>query len=195
MKKTVILLIAAIIAVTAAACTEAELDAPVGMKLISDEAADYYLYVPSTWVVAQQEGLTSAYVSVSDPSNVSCARYTVKNTDIFALDTSAESSASPAVQYARNYWTGYQSDLAAALPGYMEIGEPAVAYLDGNEAVVYTYAATLSGVEYKFSAVVCVIEYQVYILTYTATAEAYQNNAESFTSIIDNFKFQKGLFE
>lgn len=191
-------LLATVLILTAlftASCTKTELDSPIGMKLASAEVADYYLYVPDSWVIAQQTGMTSAYASVSDSTNVSCACYTVKNPDIYAIDTSDDSSMSEDVLYALNFWTGYRSELTAALPGYTEIGTPSQVKLDGRDAVVYTYTATLSSVNYKFSCVVCIINYKAYLLTFTSTAEAYANHSESFTEMINHFKFQTGIFE
>ena len=119
------------------------------MKLASVDAVDYYMYVPSSWTVADQDGITSAYVSIADKSNVTCARYTISNEATFEIPADKEESKPDAVVYAENYWTGYVTELEARLPGYRLISGPISTMLNGMPAVRCRYTATLSGVAFS----------------------------------------------
>ena len=66
MKKSILCTLLASVFVFLCACTQTQTDTPSGMKLASVDAADYYMYVPSSWTVADQDGITSACVSIAD---------------------------------------------------------------------------------------------------------------------------------
>ena len=176
------------------ACAQTQTDTPSGMKLASVEAADYYMYVPDSWEIADQDGVTSAYVSIADKSNVTCARYTISNNAVF--DVPADNDKPEGVVYAENYWTGYASELEQHLPGYRLISGPVAATLDGNAAVRCKYVATFSGVNYNFDMVICIRERMfAYLLTYTADTSKYEANLPSFEKIVSEFVFQTGVLK
>lgn len=196
MKKITICIVSALSAILLCACAKTQTDTPAGMKLASVDAADYYMYVPSDWTVADQDGITSAYVSVADKSNVTCARYAVSNEATFDIPADRDADKPDAVIYAENYWTGYTSELEARLPGYRLITGPSATMLNGQPAVRCRYAATLSGVEYNFDMVICIRERMyAYLLTYTAEASKYDTNLQSFEKIITEFVFQTGVLK
>ncbi|MBQ7700516.1 MAG: hypothetical protein IJT49_09270 [Clostridia bacterium] len=194
MKKTTICILLVFVFIFLCACSKTQTDTPSGMKLASVDAVDYYMYVPSSWTVADQDGITSAYVSIADKSNVTCARYTISNEATFEIPADKEESKPDAVVYAENYWTGYVTELEARLPGYRLISGPISTMLNGMPAVRCRYTATLSGVEYNFDMVICVRERMyAYLLTYTAEASKYDTNLQSFEKIISEFVFQTGV--
>ena len=198
-KKTISYLLV-IITVCLCACARTETDAPSGMKLASVvPPADYYMYVPNDWTVADQDGITAAYVPVldnsSDKPNVTCAKYTVTNSSVFELPSDKGDKAD-ALIYAENYWEGYVSELRSFLPGYELISGPTPSLLNGLPAVRCRYTASLSGTEYTFDMVICVKERMfAYMLTYTATSDKYDTYLNSYESIIAEFVFQTGVFE
>lgn len=187
-------------------CTQTELDTPVDMKLASVEEADYYLYVPNDWVVANQTGITAAYASLTDNSNVSCCKYIIADNEdrstIFTISdpvTSEDGSeVADGIVYAKRYWNIYETDLKNTIGDYKAVGEPQNVDLDGCAAVKFTYTSTLSGTSYKHSMVVCCPSpsaSSVYLITYTATADNYDTNSDNFSKVIRNFKFQTGVLE
>ena len=196
MKKKILSILFAAVFVLLCSCTQTQTDAPSGMKLASVAAADYYMYVPNSWPVADQDGVTSAYVSIADKSNVTCARYTISNEAVFDVPANKDESKPDAVIYAENYFTGYISELEAHLPGYRLISGPTATLLNGQSAVRCRYVATVSGADYNFDMVICVRERMyAYLLTYTAEASKYETNLQSFENIISAFVFQTGVLK
>ena len=196
MKKIALLLIAAAVFSVLASCARTELETPANMKLASVEATDYYMYVPNDWIIASQDGITAAYVSVLDTSNVSCARYALTNEAVF--ETSAEDEKAE-ISYAKNYWTDYVAQLGTVLPGFTMLSGPQNALLDGHAAIRCSYSASLSGKTYKYDMVICMIvkstSAYAYLLTFTAEEAAYDTDVSFFDKIISEFRFQTGQFE
>lgn len=189
-------LLIALVFILLCSCAATQTDTPSGMKLASDAAADYYMYVPNSWTVADQDGVTSAYVSIADRSNVTCARYKISNEAVFDLPADKNENKPDAVIYAENYWTGYTSELEAHLPGYRLISGPTSTLLNGQPAVRCRYAASISGTDYNFDMVICIRERMyAYLLTYTAEAAKYDTNLQSFENIITEFVFQTGVLK
>ncbi len=196
MKKGLFCILLSAVFILLYACANTKTDAPSGMKLASVDAADYYMYVPNDWTVADQDGVTSAYVSIADKSNVTCARYAISNEAVFDLPADKDESKPDATVYAENYWRGYASELESLLPGYRLISGPVSTMLNGSPAVRCRYVATLSGTEYNFDMVICVRERMyAYMLTYTAEASKYDTNLQSFEKIISEFVFQTGVLK
>ena len=195
MKKLTVLIIASLMLFAAlVSCAKTELDAPADMKLASVPAADYYLYVPNDWIISSQDGITAAYASVTDTSNVSCARYSLTEDNAAIYENTGEDEKAE-VTYAKNYWTGYVAQLATALPGFSMISGPDTALLDGHAAVKCSYSASLSGKTYKYTMVICIKSTYAYILTFTAEEAYYEVDSAYFDKIVSEFRFQTGRFE
>ena len=174
-------------------CAKTELDAPANMKLASVAAVDYYLYVPDSWIICSQDGITAAYASVIDSSNVSCARYALTNEAVFENVNEDEKAE---ITYAKNYWTDYVSQLGSVLPGFNMLAGPTPVVLDGRAAVKCTYSATLSQKNYKYDMVICIKDrLYAYILTFTAEEANYEADSAIFEKITAEFRFQTGRFE
>ena len=174
MKKT--LIPAMLIALTTfiVSCGGDSADAPMGYKEISDEALNYHFYVPDEWITDISTGMTSAYFDGRDPSNVSITAFELDDTSINSVDA---------------YWELNEADLRLILPD-MEYVDTADCTLGGSPAKQYIYTASMSGTEYKFMQVVTIRSNEVYILTYTATAEKYDSHIEDVISMVDYFKFK-----
>ena len=177
-------------------CTQTKTDVPSGMKLASVDAADYYMYVPNEWIIADQDGVTSAYVSIADKSNVTCARYRITNEAVFDIPADRDENKADGVIYAENYWRGYTSELETHLPGYRLISGPTATLLNGSPAVRVRYISSVSGTDYNFDMVICVKERMfAYILTFTAEASKYDTNVASYEKIISEFVFHTGVIK
>lgn len=164
---------------TLAACKNSE-DTwqPAGMKLASSEDADYKLWIPESWTVDMSTGITSAYVSSADLSNISLVAMNLSGDDNYLTP--------------EDYWESYKADLAATFPdiAYDEDTANGISLLlDGTAAMKYSYTATVTGTAFHFQSVICIKNGTVYLLTYTAQPASYERNLESVQSIIDNFKF------
>ena len=62
------------------ACTQPDPDVPQGFLLAENEGADYFFYYPESWLLDRCDaGMTSAYVSEVDFSNVSVTAFTASS--------------------------------------------------------------------------------------------------------------------
>jgi len=176
---------------------------PAGMKLASTEAVDYTMYVPESWTVDVSTGIVSAYVSVSDRSNVTMTAFNLGSDDLYiSLD---------------EYWERYQGDLIATFPDicYTEAevispaettadgetipaetaapehpGYPISTVMDNTAANKYYYTATVTGVTYKFMQLVSIRAGIAYVMTYTSTPDMFDEHIEEIDKIIEYFKFE-----
>lgn len=174
MKKIIALaLVAVIAALTLVSCQKEETEAPLGFVEISSDDVTYDLFVPDEWTPDLSTGVTSAYYSGQDPSNVSLIA--------FELDGSVSSI--------EDYWAKYEPSLKAVFSDLTYVGEPEEDKLDGVPAVQYTYTATMSGTAYKFIQIVAFKDNTAYIFTYTATADKFDSHIEDVVEMLVNFKF------
>ncbi len=169
-------LLAVILAATTVfcACGRQEGEAPMGFKEISNDGVSYNLYVPDEWISDISTGVTAAYYSNVDPSNISMIAF-----DLTANDT-------PTVE---GYWEKYEPSLKTLFTDFEYVGEPDKTTLDGVEATVYTYTGTMTDVQYKIMQVVAIRNAQVYIFTYTASADKYDSHFEDVWAILGYFDF------
>lgn len=159
---------------------EVDVAVPVGMQYASSNAAYYNLFVPAEWIIDTASGSSSAYVSELDPTNVSAVRVSVPD---------------PSVTTAELYWEKYKEDFRASFTNFTVISENVKTTLSGKDACKYEYTASLTGTDYRYCSVICVLDGSVYMLTYTSIGESYEANMEDFTSICDNFMIKTGMTE
>jgi len=161
-------------------------DVPEGMKLASSDITDYYLYVPDYWTVDMSSGVTSAYVSDTDSSNISLMPFQFKN-----KAPGGEAS-----------WDSYLEDYRSVfgeisnLETYTTVSHGPFADKD-KDVLLHIYTASVSGVEYKFFQLICIYGKNAYIFTYTAKTEIIEGKDSSYYDehikeveyILDCFRF------
>ena len=174
MNKKIIPALLVALSVTLASCGSDSDSAPMGYKEISDEGLNYHFYIPDDWTTDISTGMTSAYYSGRDPSNVSVTAFELDDTSINSVDA---------------YWEINEADLKLILPDLEYVSKDDVK-LGGVDARQYIYTASMSDTDYKFMQVVAIRSNEVYILTYTATAENYDAHIEDVISMVDYFKFK-----
>lgn len=162
------------LSVVLASCSGNSGEAPMGYVEISDEALNYHFYIPNNWTADISTGMTSAYFDGRDPSNVSITAFELDDTSINSVDA---------------YWELNEADLKLILPD-MEYVDTDDCTLGGTPAKQYVYTAKLSDTEYKFMQIVAIKSNEVYIFTYTATAEKYDSHIEDVISMVDYFEFK-----
>lgn len=201
MKRITALLCSVLLCLALCSCEQKDPNVPDGMKLVETESNDYSLFVPEDWSVDMSTGVVSAYASLVDQSNVSFTGFTIKMRDLYAEtvasdDTGADAEVKGIIDV---FWESYSEDFAETFGDTMkyidengdESDSPVAVRttLGGFEANKYTYTARVTGETYKFTQVVCIEAGYVYILTYTAVTESYDEHLEDVESIIANFKF------
>ena len=201
MKKIIALVCSVILCLGLVACEQKDPDVPEGMKLVETESKDYSLFVPENWSVDMSTGVVSAYASLVDQSNISFTGFAIKMRDLYAetvasSDTGSDTEVKGLVDV---FWDDYSDDFAETFGDTMkyidengkESDSPVYVRttLGGLEANKYTYTARVTGETYKFTQVVCIEAGYVYILTYTAVTDSYDEHLEGVESIIANFRF------
>ena len=164
-------------------------NAPEGYVTASDECADYYLYVPSKWLVDTAKNSLMASARAS--------QYT-STPNVTMMPCSDDAS-----EYATigDYWSYYKGtlekvfDLAKDENGnttdkssFTLEGEPSSLKAGGRDAMKYVYTATLSGIELKYVQLIIKSGSTMHIFTYTATLDSYDE--EQVNDIINNIKFK-----
>jgi hypothetical protein len=188
-------MIARIAAVMLALCAVAALGAcqtrkddgiPDGYKLagaaesgVEDKTGDkdYYLYVPSTWTVDINNTATSAYVSASDPASVSVMTWTAS-----AADSSAEAC-----------WDNYREEFESVYSDFKEESREQIK-LDGADAISVMFIGSIGSGDgaraLRFRQVLAIKGTLVYLLTYSNSAESFDEHASEFSDIVGYFKFR-----
>lgn len=164
------------------ACSKDELNVPSGCVEISADGVGYNFYMVDTWQAGEQNGMTSAMVSDFDTSNVS----------MMGFDAGEAASA-------EEYWTQFSEEFGSVFGEmvYESNGEDTT--LGSKPAKKYIYSANLAGKEYKFMQIVCYVtntqiftsQPEVYVFTYTASPDKYDEHIEDVIYMADNIVFEK----
>ena len=170
MKKITAIILCLVAVLSLAACGN-KVNAPTGMKLASNEVSDYYFFVPQNWTVDMSTGVASAYYSETDKSNMSMTSYALEKT--MTVD---------------EYWESVKAEYSAL---FKEMSEPEVktTALDGVEAKQYTYTAKAGTRDYKVMQVFCVKNSTVYVFTFTATPEKFEEHIDKVALVLAEFRF------
>ena len=184
----VMLVILLLASFTLSACgnstTEDGVTIPVGMKQISPDTADYYLFINEDWKEDISTGVVTAYYSDNDPTNVAMM--------VFSLNTDMTYS---------EYWTSYEKEFASVYSDY-ELVDQSETLLDGVASGRFVYTGTFgdaettaegetsTAVKYKFTTIVTIKDRSIYLLTYSARDTKYDEHIEDFSDVLLNFKFK-----
>jgi len=176
------LVLACLMLVSLSACAERDPNVPEGFLLAENEGADYYFYYPQTWVLDRCDaGMTSAYVSETDFSNVSVTAFTASMQYPSLLD------------YAENYYfTQFRDNFNNLTVDRNQDGslKKSVLKIDECDAIAVNYRAAFYGEEYSFR--VWMISYNGYIYTvlYTAKTPLFETNLEMAEAVATNLQFK-----
>ncbi len=215
------ILTAVMLSAVLCSCGDIDTTVPKGYKKISEEKIGYSFYVPTEWISDISTGVTTAYVSETDRSNVSFVSFELDTTIIQATvgrnDTSESESGGekdaedttnavtsapeseavsgtegaedvPDIKNIDQYWEYYSGEFKKTFPDmeYQKEGENML--LSGLEAKKYVYTATVTGQKYQFMQVVAVKAGTVYVFTYTALPEKFEEHLEQVEEIVGNIK-------
>ncbi len=169
MKKILILLLALLMLV---GCSRNEEVVPDNMQIASIENAAYRLYVPKSWNVNTESGVSSAYTTVGS-ANVSVMSY-MPDADAMSID---------------DYWKMAEESYTANFTGYSFISRE-TGTLGGRPSGVYTFDLTLDGQSVRMMQVIAAYGDMFYILTYTAPTDSFEANLDEVQTIVDCFIFR-----
>lgn len=171
MKKVVVILSALLAAALLSSCSN-EKTAPEGMKKASGEAAAYTFYIPEEWNIDLQTGATTAHFSAEDTSNISVMAWELESPD----------------QTIDDWWEVNLADLETAFTDFKEESSETTT-LDGAAAKKYIYTATLGSIEKKYMQTAAVNKGAVYVITYSASADVYDEHLNDVASMLEHFSF------
>lgn len=170
MKKFVVLLLALLML---AGCAKDEAGVPDNMQLASREDVAYCLYVPKTWNVNTDSGVSSAYYSSTDSSNVSVMSY-YPEAESMSID---------------DYWKLTEAEYQTSFQGYSFVSSETT-LLGGRKAGKYTFDLTVGTEQVRMMQVIAAYDSMFYIFTYTSAPETFDSHAEEVQTIVDNFTFR-----
>ena len=178
MKKIIALCLSLIICLGFASCGEkTDIEVPMGMMLASNpDVPEYVLMVPNDWTIETSTGTTTAYYK----DNLSGSVLATFSATFNMIDSGVT---------LENYFDGYKNEFSAVF-GEPENVETNDSLLDGKQAKEYVYTAKFGDNEYKFWQVICFHDGIIYTLTYSATAQYFDNYAEDMSLILSNFYFK-----
>ncbi len=168
-------LLALLTALSFAACAKNPEGVPVGMAVASPDFAAYRLCVPSSWIVTQSGGAVSAYVSETDPANVS-----VMSWEMPFYDSTVE-----------EWWDSYNKEFHTVFTEFKLLSIETTV-LDGTAARKYVYTGTLGTAAlgaktYRYTQYAAVRDGVVYVITCTELASEETDHAEEFSAIAAAF--------
>ena len=153
-------------------CAAPALDVPEGMQAASLDGVEYALYVPEHWTVNKNSGVSGAYVSAYDKSNVSLISY---------VPTTAMTT--------EQYWAMCEESYKAEFDNYALV-ESGSATMADMPAQYYVYTATVGGENYKFLQAIVGNGGMFYNLTYTSLSDMYDSHIEEVMKMIEVFTFR-----
>ena len=150
--------------------------APDGMRAVeSSDKLDYYLYIPAAWKQDLSTGAVSAYCSSADLSNITMSQFTLSEKN------NLEDQVNIYIEGLKGTFVDFALDEAS----------PENVTLGGVAASKIVYTGSLAGNLNKFMNVICVVNNNLYIFTYTSTSDLYDSHLEEVQKILDNFAFKK----
>jgi len=185
MKKLLALLLVFAALLSFAACSKDGSDVPEGYKLASDsEACAYSLYIPEAWVMGNDgTNMTTASLpgGKEEKCNISFAPV--------PMEEWGEGMDVP------TFWQSQIPQYKALFgESFVIVDQPSPtepnAAIGSFKAFRYVYTVTYNGANYKIMQVLAPVSpNEVYIFTYTATADHYDTHLEAVNSILSYIKF------
>ena len=176
------LLLAVILSVSLFSCSQEAPETPEGFLLAENEGADYYFYYPETWLLDRADaGMTSAFVSENDFSNVSVTAFTA-SMQYPSLEQYAEE------YYLKQFTDNFQNlTVDRNQDGSLK---KSVLKIDECDAISFRYHAVFSGEEYSFRAWLISYNGYVYTVLYTAKTAVFDTNLPMAEKIAEFIRFR-----
>lgn len=180
------LLLVAMLLLTVTACASSQSKVPDGMQIATAYGAKYRLYVPTTWSVSIQPGVSGAYYNLVRQSTVSVAEYPIDDETNALLQGATASGRLKAyfnsvlLPQVKLMITGevhmYEEDCIATLLG------------DANAQQMH-YSATVSGEVLHFLQIIAEKNGSFYVFSYTAREDFYKMCLTDVQKMLKEFLF------
>lgn len=145
---------------------------PDGMQKASEDDVAYSLFIPGGWVLLDGEnGLNGAYYSASDKSSITVSSY---YGDVYSID---------------EYWQKSKASYEETYKNFTVETEEEQVVFGGKNAFKYVFSAEIDSTEYKFMQIVAIHQNNVYVLTYTSSAENYESHMTDVEKTVTEFLF------
>ena len=182
-KKTVCFILALLTIFLTASCSSGNNDtsAPENGKLAGNQFTDYTFYYPDDWVLDHD----TSFISVIGGG-----------TGLTPEDKSVSVMVSDLTQPTltpKEFWEQSKGYLSATFSDLTEISIEDIK-VSGVDSCFVVYTAKITDKVYKFGQTFAIKGGAVYIITYTATEEDYDEALNSYKMVLETFKF-KTLFE
>ena len=156
-------------------------EAPTGMVAAVSagsrdvDCSDFKIQIPEDWVVDTSTGIFTAMGPTGDASNLSIMRATVE----------AGTSSS-------DYYEAHKDSLKETLKDYemLTLKKDFITKDDAGKsynAVTLEYTATMSGQDYHFKQLFCVVDTTVYLVTFSGPEALYQTHTDAINKAIESF--------
>lgn len=170
------LMLAVLMPLSLASCGSEDDVIPENMQYATAEGAHYRLFVPIGWNLMTNMGISGAYASSQSWSYAAVTVKDYENPDGLAV-----------ADYAKQV---YLRQIAAVYPDEdFSSLDSTVTKLDGVQACAVEYQGARDIVTYRTREVLCCYGDRVYVLTFCAQRDVYDDYAEVYDSIVENFRF------
>ena len=149
---------------------------PEGMQLLSNKAVDYIMFVPESWKISVNTGMSAARASDTSSACISVVAFDIRTSDMDA------------------FWNSYETDIKSTYGNMTYVSEenkytPTV--LDGYESA-RTYGFTVKKGEtvYRYAETVLIKDGYVYMITYSAEVDEFATYEADREKIISEFCFK-----
>ena len=169
-----VLLTLALIASVFCSCSKkSDVDIPDGYQLASADEADYYFFIPATWTVDTKTTAYAAYASSSDPASISVMTWSLSNTD----------------STLEEWWNTFLPDFEKVYSDFSLISDENI-LINSVAAKKMTFTGAIGGTSYKFIQASAIKDSVVYVITYTSTADRFDEHTEEMQSVLEYFEFK-----
>lgn len=178
MKKTVSVFFVLALVIALGACSGSGVVAPKGMQVASNDDVAYNLFVPGGWILTEENGICGAYYSTSDKSSITVSSLYPEG-DMLSIN---------------DYWSTLEASYKETFKNFLLLDSPenneSNIILGEKSAFKYVFSADIDGISYKFMQVITVHGNMFYTLTYTSSADNYENHLEDVVKTISEFRFK-----
>lgn len=159
----------------------------------TDKLVDFKFYVPDHWIVDMSTGVIAAKYSEDDPSNITVSVFSISE-DIEKLFEKMlfeyegdEENKPNLIDACFNYYLEGLNEIFTDF----KLESSNSSLLDGKPAKKYVYTAKLLKNEYKYLQVFCVKDDNLYVITFTSTANRFNTHQKVVEQMLGHFKFDK----